>query len=150
MVHEPKHVITRKQIQELQRSLEIPVGPIGVYEIRQPLSDEVIQAKLKMIHELEERLKLELEEYQSNYSGIPDPTPKPVSLSEEKLLRRIEELESKVERMTLMQNVNASMETTRQNSEEQYRRKLNQELVDIFNAVGNSINRIIELNVKKY
>lgn len=142
MVDEPKHVITRKQIHELKQSLEVREGPLGPYEIRQTLSDDIIRSKLEMIRELEERLKLELEEYR-NSRNLELP------ISKEQLLRRIEELESKVETLTLMQNVNASVAATRQNSEEQYRRKLNQELTDMFNAVGNSINRIIELNVKK-
>lgn len=139
---EPKHVITRKRIHELKQSMEVREGPPGPYEIRNPLSDEVIQAKLKIIKELEEREADELAEYTAiNYPPFAsdDPTA---------LLKRIGALESKME--TLLQEMRVN-ESVRRVGEEMHRARVKESTEAFQNAlmtISRGLNELNQINVK--
>ena len=139
MNEEPKHVTTRNLIHQLKQSMEEPSYPLGPCEIRQPLSDETIRYKLGMIRELEERMEFELKEYVNECKQT----------NEVVLLKRIDDLEAKVERLMQIQNFHRLMESVRQADEEQCRKKLNAELTNLFETISSGINRIMELSVKK-
>lgn len=146
-VEEPKHVKTGKLINELKQSMEQPKHPLGPYEIRQPLTDDIIKAKLERIAELESRMKLEIQEYhQDNLSASAD-----ISASNQDttfLLKRIETLELNMQSLRSSYELDNLVAMSRQSEDEHRRQKINQEITQLLNIIVGSVNRLMELNVK--
>lgn len=146
-VEEPKHVQTRKLINELKQSMEQPKHPLGPYEIRQPLSDDVIRAKLGMIADLEGRLKLEIQEHHQHTLDKPS-EPSSSNQDDASLLKRIEALELNMQYLKSSYELDNLVAMSQRSEDDHRRQKINQEISSLLNIVVGSVNRLMELNVK--